>query len=194
MAASTTWPERERVVAVAAELFARDGYQGTGVGDLAKAVGLGRDELHRYVESKEALLYAISRGQVDRLNAHAEAVLAAGHPPEDLVRQLTHALLREIAGHGAEWAVFLRDHLALTGARRDEVLAARERYEEYWRQALECGAAAGVLRATSPLLVKGLLGMLGSSHLWFAPGAVPPPDQLAETYLDVLLAGLLPRP
>jgi AcrR family transcriptional regulator len=193
MSASTTWPGRERAVAVAAELFARHGYEGTAVGDLAKAIGLGRDELHRYVESKEALLYAITRGQMDRLIGHAEAVLGAGHPPEELLRELTRALLREIAQHQAEWTVLLRDHPALTGVRRDEVLAARERYEGYWRQALEDGAAAGVLREASPLLVKGVLAMLSSSHFWFEPGGAPAPEDLAECYLDALLNGLRPQ-
>jgi AcrR family transcriptional regulator len=190
MAASTYELNRERVVAVAADLFARHSYHGTGIAELAKAVGLGRGALYHYIESKEALLYAISRTQVDRMNAQAEAALRAGLPPEELLREMARGLLRNIADHRSEWAVFFRDHSALTGERRDHVIAARERYEGYWRQALDRGVEAGALRPTPALLVKGILGMLNYTYLWFEPGGALTPEELADEYLDTLLRGI----
>jgi AcrR family transcriptional regulator len=190
MATSTFELNRERVVAVAAELFARHGYHGTGIAELAKAVGLGRGALYHYIESKEALLYTISRTQVDRMNGHAEAALRAGHPPEELLREMARGLLRNITDHRAEWAVFFRDYSALTGERRDHVIAARERYEGYWRQALDRGVEAGVLRPTPELLVKGILGMLNYTYLWFEPDGPLTPEELADSYLDTLLQGI----
>jgi AcrR family transcriptional regulator len=190
VATSTYELNRERVVAVAADLFARHGYHGTGIAELAKAVGLGRGALYHYIGSKEALLYAISRTQVDRMNAHAEAVLRAGLPPEELLREMARGLLRNIADHRSEWAVFFRDYSALTGERRDHVIAARERYEGYWRQALDRGVEAGVLRPTPALLVKGILGMLNYTYLWFEPDGALTPEELADEYVDTLLSGI----
>ncbi len=190
MATSTYELNRERVVAVAADLFARHGYHGTGIAELAKAVGLGRGALYHYIGSKEALLYAISRTQVDRMNAQAEAVLRAGLPPEELLREMARGLLRNIADHRSEWAVFFRDYSALSGERRDHVIAARERYEGYWRQALDRGVEAGVLRPTPALLVKGILGMLNYTYLWFEPDGALTPEELADEYVDTLLRGI----
>lgn len=190
MATSTFDLNRERVVAVAAELFARHGYHGTGIAELGKAVGLGRGALYHYIESKEALLYAISRTQVDRMNAHAERTLSSALPPEELLHEMARGLLRNIAEHRAEWAVFFRDYSALTGERRDKVIAARERYEGYWRQALDRGVAAGVLRPAPPLLVKGILGMLNYTYLWFEPDGELSPEELADEYVDILLRGI----
>ncbi|GAA1290017.1 TetR/AcrR family transcriptional regulator [Pseudonocardia aurantiaca] len=190
MATGTIELNRERMVAVAAEVFARHGYHGTGIAELAKAVGLGRGALYHYIESKEALLYAISRTQVDRMNAHAETTLRAGYAPEELLHEMARGLVRNIAEHRAEWAVFFSDYSALTGERRDHVIAARERYEGYWRQALDRGVAAGVLRATPELLVKGILGMLNYTYLWFEPDGALSPEELADSYLDVMLRGI----
>lgn len=190
MATSTYELNRERVVAVAADLFARHGYHGTGIAELAKAVGLGRGALYHYIGSKEALLYAISRTQVDRMNAQAEAILRAGLPPEELLREMARGLLRNIADHRSEWAVFFRDYSALSGERRDHVIAARERYEGYWRQALDRGVEAGVLRPTPALLVKGILGMLNYTYLWFEPDGALTPEELADEYVDTLLRGI----
>ncbi|TWF77601.1 TetR family transcriptional regulator [Pseudonocardia hierapolitana] len=190
MATSTFDLNRERVVAVAAELFARHGYHGTGIAELGKAVGLGRGALYHYIESKEALLYAISRTQVDRMNAHAEQALASALSPEELLHEMARGLLRNIAEHRAEWAVFFRDYSALTGERRDKVIAARERYEGYWRQALDRGVASGALRPAPPLLVKGILGMLNYTYLWFEPDGELSPEELADEYVDLLLRGI----
>ena len=190
MATSTFDLNRERVVAVAAELFARHGYHGTGIAELGKAVGLGRGALYPYIESKAALLSAISRTQVDRMNAHAERTLASALSPEELLHEMARGLLRNIAEHRAEWAVFFRDYSALTGERRDKVIAARERYEGYWRQALDRGVAAGVLRPAPPLLVKGILGMLNYTYLWFEPDGELSPEELADEYVDILLRGI----
>ncbi|WP_214371010.1 TetR/AcrR family transcriptional regulator [Pseudonocardia sp. H11422] len=194
MGSSTFAVNRERVIAIAADLFARNGYHGTGIAELGKAVGLGRGALYHYIESKEALLYDISKTQVDTMNAHAEQALRAGSAPEELLREMARGLLRNIAAHQAEWAVFFRDYSALTGDRRDRVIAARERYEGYWRQALDRGVEAKVLRPTPRLLVKGILGMLNYTYLWFEPGGELSPDELADEFLDAVLDGIRLNP
>jgi AcrR family transcriptional regulator len=190
MTTSTYEMNRGRVIAVAADLFARNGYHGTGIAELGKAVGLGRGALYHYIESKETLLYVISKEQVDRMNSYAEETLDRGLEPEEQLREMARGLLRNIADHRAEWAVFFREYSALTGERRDKVIAARERYEGYWRQALDSGVRSGVLRPTPRLLVKGILGMLNYTYLWVKPEGPLTPDELADLFLDALIHGI----
>lgn len=181
---------RRRVIAIAADLFASNGYHGTGIAELGRAAGLGRGALYHYIESKEAVLYAISREQVDTMNAFAERTLDVGLEPVELLRELARGLLRNIADHRSEWTVFFREYGALTGERRDRVIAARERYEGYWRQALAQGVRGGALRPTPRLLVKGILGMLNYTYLWFEPDGELSPEELAELFLDALIEGI----
>ncbi|MEV5177873.1 TetR/AcrR family transcriptional regulator [Streptomyces flaveolus] len=190
MSSTTYEVNRERVIRVAAELFARNSYHGTGVAELCKAVGLGRGALYHYIGNKESVLYEISRTQVDRMNAQAEELLQAGLPTEELLREMARRLIRNITEHRSEWVVFFREYAALTGERRDRVVAARERYEGYWRQALDRGAAEKVLRPTSSLLVKGILGMFNYTYLWFEPEGEVSPEDLADEFLDALLDGV----
>ncbi|WP_433502842.1 TetR/AcrR family transcriptional regulator [Pseudonocardia halophobica] len=181
------------MIATAADLFARNGYHGTGIAELGRAVGLGRGALYHYIESKEAVLYAISKDQVDKMNALAESILDKGLEPEELLREMARGLLRNISTHRSEWTVFFREYGALTGQRRDHVIAARERYESYWRQALDQGVRSGVLRPTPRILVKGILGMLNYTYLWFEPDGVLTPEELADVFLDALINGLSSR-
>jgi AcrR family transcriptional regulator len=181
---------RERVIQIAAGLFAKKGYHGTGIAELGATAGLGRGALYHYIESKEALLYAISKNQIDVVNLHAEKALSANLGAEDLLREMARGLLRNITEHQAEWAVFFRDHGALTGERRDRVIVARERYESYWRQALDRGVTAGALRPMPRLLVRGILGMFNSTCLWFEPNGETTAEALADEFLDALLYGI----
>lgn len=188
--ASSYETNRARVIGIAADLFARNSYHGTGMAELGEAVGLGRGALYHYIGSKEAVLYAISKDQVDKMNSYAEELLNLDLEPEELLRRMARGLVRNIAQHRAEWAVFFREYTALTGERRDHVIAARERYEGYWRQALDSGVRGGALRATPRLLVKGILGMLNYTYLWFEPGGERSPDEVADMFLDALIDGI----
>ena len=190
MTTSTYDANRSRVIAIAADLFARNGYHGTGIAELGRAVGLGRGALYHYIESKEAVLYAISKDQVDKMNAFAEATLGRDLEPAELLHEMARGLLRNVATHRAEWVVFFREYGALTGDRRDRVIAARERYEGYWRQALDHGVRTGVLRSTPRLLVKGILGMLNYTYLWFEPDGELSPEELADVFMDALINGI----
>lgn len=181
---------RARVIGIAADLFARSGYHGTGIAELGQAAGLGRGALYHYIGSKEAVLYAISKDQVDKMNSYAEELLDQELEPEELLRLMARGLLSNIAGHRSEWAVFFREYTALTGERRDRVIAARERYEGYWRQTLDTGVRSGVLRQTPRLLVKGILGMLNYAYLWFEPGGELTSDEVADMFLDALIEGI----
>lgn len=66
----------------------------------------------------------------------------------------------------------------------------RERYEGHWRQTLQQGALEGVLVPLPPLLVKGVLGMVNYTYLWFEPSGPISPDELADEFLDALLRGI----
>lgn len=183
-----------RILKTSADLFALNGYHGTGMNELCKSVGLGRGALYHYIGSKEALLYSISKTQVDRMNDFAESLLAEDLGAEERLRRLARELIRNIAQHRSEWAVFFREYTSLTGERRDQVASARERYEGYWRQALDQGARQGAFTTRSPLLVKGVLGMFNYTYLWFDPTGSTPSDDLADLFLDALLDGIRAHP
>lgn len=55
----------QRIVGAAAKLFAERGYEGTTTTEVARAAGIGTGSLFLYVPTKEHLLVAVFRDQVD---------------------------------------------------------------------------------------------------------------------------------
>lgn len=185
--ADVTW---QRLIRVAADLFARNGYHATGIAELCAAAQLSRGSLYYYIDSKETLLYEISRTQVERLNAQAAEIVALDLPAPERLRLLARSLMRNISDHLAEWTVFFKEFGSFVGARRTEIIQARDRFESYWLKVLSDGEAEGVFRQTSPLMVKGILGMFNYAYLWLRPGGRLAAEEVADEFVDVLLTGL----
>ncbi len=181
---------RDQILRISAELFARSGYHGTGMSDLGTAVGLGRGALYHYIGSKETILYEISSRQLAQMNALADELALTEPDPEKRLRGLARALMRNIAEHRAEWTVFFREYHALTGDRRDRVIAAREQYEAHWRHALDQAVREGQFHPLPPLMVKGVLGMFNYSYLWLTADGSRTPEQIADDFLDTIIVGM----
>jgi AcrR family transcriptional regulator len=181
---------RDQILRISAELFARSGYHGTGISDLGAAVGLGRGALYHYIGSKEMILYEISSRQVAQMNELADELAVTEPDPEKRLRGLARALMRNIAEHRAEWTVFFREYHALTGDRRDRVITARERYEAHWRHALDQAVRDGQFHPLPPLMVKGVLGMFNYSYLWLTADGSRTPEQIADDFLDTIIIGM----
>ena len=74
---------RERILEVAKEAFTRDG-AATSLDDIAKQAGVGAGTLYRHFPTRDALIEAVYRSEVERLAAAARGFIAAMSPVEAL--------------------------------------------------------------------------------------------------------------
>jgi TetR/AcrR family transcriptional repressor of nem operon len=82
----------DRIVGAAARATRRSGYDGTGVADIMKAVGLTHGGFYAHFASRDAMLAEAA----DRAGAESVAALtrvAAAAPPKEALRALIHAYL-----------------------------------------------------------------------------------------------------
>src|SRR5688572_2931069 len=108
MAISRRPDQKANIRVQAAKLFARNGYDATGIQELSEAVGLGRGALYHHIGSKEQLLFDIITMAVIDVVEEAEALLDEPLEPEDKVRALSHLMMATVADNLAEWTVFFR--------------------------------------------------------------------------------------
>lgn len=184
---------RDRIHRIAAELFARNGYHATGMAELSDAVQLGRGALYYHINSKESVLYAISVGTITHLLGSAREIVARDDPAPDKVRTLARELMKNIASYSNEWTVFFREHIALTGQWRDDVMHKRKEYEALWWNVLNTGVERGEIVPLEPIVTKGILGMFNYSYLWLRPRGDLSPEEVADQFCRILLSGLEPR-
>src|SRR6266540_2377437 len=89
-------PPRERIVAVAADLFYRHGIRAVGVEAIAEAAGTNKMTLYRHFASKDELVAEYLRCLAEKANASWEK-LATQHPRDP--RAQLRAWLEEMADH-----------------------------------------------------------------------------------------------
>jgi AcrR family transcriptional regulator len=183
-------PQRQRILQIAAALFAERGYDATSIAELGDAVGLGRGALYHHIQSKERLLYEISRERPLEMVEFGRALLAEDIDPEEKFHRLSRRIIGTLAANLPGATVFLSDSRALTGEHRREIVALRAEVERIVAALLEEGVEQGRFRPTHPLVVKGILGFFNHAHVWLRPNGELSPDEIGDLFADFLLRAL----
>src|SRR3954462_5743168 len=100
---------QQDVVATAAALFARRGFQGTSMDELSDAAGLRSGGLYHYIGSKQNLLLLIFGQLMDPLLERAAEIEGSDAEPEAQLRELVRAWLAHIEAHLDHMAVFAQE-------------------------------------------------------------------------------------
>jgi AcrR family transcriptional regulator len=180
---------RDELVRTAARLFAERGYDGTSMGDLARAMGLQKASLYSLTESKHALLAEAMREGADAFHRGLDGVPENVPAPERVALAL-RAHLAVVAGQLDVATVFTREWRSLEGDDRAEIVAARRRYEERWRSLFREGIERGELRADLDPDAAALLVLSAANwaYTWLRPGADT--DALADGFAEIVLDGM----
>jgi AcrR family transcriptional regulator len=175
---------------VAVEVFNDRGYDGTSMGDLARALGISKSSIYHHVSGKSALLDLA----LDRALTALFAVLdepASVHGPAR--QRLEHVLRRSVEVLDAELP-FVTLLLRVRGNSEVE-LAALDRRREFDRRVAalvdEAVAEGSLRRDLDPALVTKLVfGTVNSLVEWYRPDRGSSVDEVADTLVTLVLRGL----
>jgi len=184
--------DQETVLRRAIELFNRQGYDATSIGDLARELGLTKSAIYHHVPSKEALLAAALDEALDGLAAtieaavHATGEVSAYERLRSAVRQSVEilgehlpavTLLLRVRGNSAvELAALERRRLL------DDELAGLV------RAAVEEGSVRSDI---APELISRLLfGTVNSLVEWYRPDGPVPVADVSAAIVDLAFEGL----
>ncbi|MGV9833602.1 TetR/AcrR family transcriptional regulator [Nocardia niigatensis] len=182
---------RERIVHAALELFAEQGFHGTGVAEIGERADVQRGALYYHIGSKEELLWQILADYTRLMLADAERIANGSDHPVAKLRKLIHSHVRLIIDNRRAVAIQLRDGGALSGERARELQELRDGLQARWQQVIDAGQAAGVLRTADHVVTNSLLGMLNSVTFWYRPDGQHTPEEIADLLCTTVLDGLI---
>ena len=184
--------DQATVLRRAIELFNKQGYDGTSMGDLARELGFTKSAIYHHVPSKGHLLEQALHEALDELTAVVESATAdpEGVSAYERLRRVVERSVHVLVAHQPAVTLLLR----VRGNSEPE-LAALDR-----RRALDARLAAlvqaavdeGALRSDlSPDLISRLLfGMVNSLVEWYRPDGVVDADLLSATITTLAFDGL----
>ena len=156
---------RDKILDVAEVLFARRGFEGVGMREVAEAAGLGKSSLFHHFRSKAQLYLAVLERLLAQIDEQLQAALAAAAPPADRLDRWTDALMDALAEREPAARLLLRglfEDDAFDAEAWPEGQGAERRLESILQGILALlreGTEAGAFRAASgPHTVQTLIG------------------------------------
>ena len=182
---------RNRILAEAAGLFRREGFNGASMKDLAAMVGITKSTLYHHFPSKQALLSEILELTVNRVTPDVEAIAEADLPAATRLRQAVRRHVVELIRDQDNVACFIEEGRFLAPEFRQSHVANRDRYERHFRRIVADGMRAGEFRQTNTRLASlAVLGMCNSVASWYRPGGDFEPDEIAEQFSELAVRAL----
>jgi AcrR family transcriptional regulator len=174
--AGTTLDRRDLILTAALKLFAVQGYERTGLKDIARATGITHPAIYHYYRSKgqllfEAVTFALGQlvtrlRQVDPGNFHSQAdylrtLVRINSSFEVELRGVTPFINTVLYGG-------LRDVADLTASQKNDLRALQRDLVEIYRKALQAGASNGEFDVRSTAVTAfSILGMVSHLAVWY---------------------------
>ncbi len=186
---------RDHLVKLAAEIFARKGFQATTVREIAKEAGILSGSLYHHFDSKETIVDEVLSTFLEDLIGRYRAILAKGGEPREVLTAMVRTGFNTLEPHRAAITVMQNDWnylRSLPGDRFGYLVAAEDEVERMWVDQIKRGQAEGLFRAdVDPKLTYRMIrDTIWVSVRWFRPDGRLAPGTIADQYITILFDGL----
>ena len=182
--------QRELILEHAAALFARRGYPGTSMNQVAEACGLSKATLYHYYKDKYALLVSIADSHVSRLQGIVREALTEHKTPDAQMRVLIRRLVEEYAGAQNAHRVLTEDVKFLDDADRERILDKEREVVNGFARVVAALRPDLKEAALSKPLTMLLFGMINWMFTWMRPEGRIDYDAMAPIVADLFLGGI----
>lgn len=192
------------VLDASAKVFARQGYEGTSIDDIADELQSTKGRVYHYYRSKaELLIGVVNKGTSELLEDVRPVASDNSTSAAERLRRMAYAHALKMMTNHAYQFVTLRhlNHRFDDAAARDREAwsgmgVLRDEYESLFTQVVEDGRASGEFTVTDVRnTVRAALGALNWITVWYRPdpsGAVdlPVAERIADSVAQFVVAGV----
>jgi AcrR family transcriptional regulator len=180
---------RARLLAAAAEEFARVGLERANIDAISLAAGYGKGTIYNYFPSKEELFLAVV--QEASAQAGTPGPARRGAPARERLQAVLAGFCAWVGAHDALARVLVRECLMGTPGLYPRVIAAEWPLTGDLEEIVRDGAGHGELRGDVPaealaLAIAGLTDLALAKH-WASGGTRPGLQEIPELVLALLL-------
>jgi AcrR family transcriptional regulator len=183
---------RPEILRLAAQLFARQGYQGTSLGDLAQAANIAKATLFHYFSTKEMILFELYVQAMDVALSRVTAISQDGDPAVELRQMLReHALV--IMENQPLFQIFFGEGAGLEPEHRARVRKQQADYVNLVAERVKMlQREHRVAQDIHPrVAAQSMLGIGSFTYNWYSADGPISMDEIAEFAASLVLDGLL---
>lgn len=182
---------KEAIVDAAAALYARRGFNGASIADLAEKCRSSKSLIYHYYQSKEDILFDVMISHVRALDDAARNAIAGEGGQAEKLRRLAHAFMALYVGAADRHKVLLNELDNLDDKRRAEIVRTQRGLIEIVQRLLS-EIEPKLKKRTGESYAAAMLffGMINWTHTWFDPKGPVSADAIADMAVDVTLDGI----
>jgi AcrR family transcriptional regulator len=188
--------KRQRILDAAAKILARHGYAEATLAAIAEDVGTHAGSIYYYFPSREDLVKEVLLTSLRRMRNTVQPSPDEDATVSPLIRlktTLRKILILYTSAQGDFFSrAYTRTFNQVPEAMRQELADWRRVVRGLWRQRLREAQEAGELRNNMDIELASLL-LVGATNwvpMWYTPNGPHTPDEIADTFIDMLLNGL----
>jgi AcrR family transcriptional regulator len=160
--------------------------------DLGRELGLLGSSLYAHVDSKQDLLVEVVEDGARLFQESARGSLSVPGPALDRLRALVTGHVDVVLSHQDVVRTYLNEARMLDDDHRARVIAARDSYEQAFREVIALGIGDGSFRADVDPKMSSIfiLSVLNALERWYRPDGELDRDALAGRVVRFVEAGL----
>jgi AcrR family transcriptional regulator len=175
----------------AARLFARRGFEGASMSELAQACGVSKPLLYHYYRDKQHILFDIADSYMDRLIGIVAQVRARKLPPGQHLRALIARFMQEYEHSQAQHMVLVQDVKFLAAVQRARVVAKERQVVDAFARAIGALKPRFRERTMRVPLALILFGMINWTFTWLRSEGPLSYEDMAEVVTEIFLRGVM---
>lgn len=181
----------KRIIEAATILFARDGYHRTSLNSVSELANINRGTIYYHVSEKEELLFEVLRQHVEYVYGHIVRIHASSLDPRSKIHGMIAFQVEALIERQQDVIVYERESHHLSPERHREFLDLQARVENVWNLVIQEGVVAGTVRPVDRVVVKTILGAIGSPFRWYRKDGRLHPQEIANHIADLMFYGLV---
>jgi TetR/AcrR family transcriptional regulator, cholesterol catabolism regulator len=183
---------RRAIINAAIALFAKNGYEGTAIREIADLASMNKGNLYYYFPAKDDLLFAIVDDLHNEFNRQFQQWAMVGASPEERLRSVLrgHAVL--VCQTYQQTRITYENFRFLSEARRMLVIEKRDLYEQGMARVMAeyLADASAVATTDLGLQTRAVLGMLNWIYEWYSPTGRASQEDVASKIAEMALRSL----
>lgn len=184
---------RDRLLELAATMFAERGLRATTVRDIADSAGILSGSLYHHFSSKEEMVDEVLRGFLDWLFERYEQIVATEPNPMERLKGLFMASFEAIEHRHAQVVIYQDEAKRLASQGRFAYVEERNQEQrKMWLDLLNQGVEEGYFRPDIDvdLVYRFIRDTTWVSVRWYQPGGPLTAEEVGRQYLAIVLGGI----
>ena len=179
---------KNRLLQQARILFARHGYEGVSMRDIATAVGLRQSAIYNHFPSKQDLLVTLMKTHMEQLLAAVKVAISDQSKPEVQLEAFVRFNVMYHVEHPEDVFLAYMELRSLEDTGREIIMPLRDTYELVLRNILVEGKETGVFKCGDPAVTsRAILAMLSGVTVWFRADGTLGTETVADNYVQTVL-------